>query len=569
MECTFPVNLFWTAQCDMNRHIHLQIAFYLAIGALVIVGMSSWLIYQQTYQKELLNARNGSIELLATVSDTAVVASYLGQEDMMNDVVNGLVKNVIVSQARMRTAEGTVVSAGDSSTEANDYTINYDLASPFTKGSIVGQITLVQNRELVEERANTAAVSNVMSLIIQIVVSVLFAMLLVYALLARPIVLMASSLHSIRPGSSERLLVPRHSANNEIGTLATDINQLLGETENTLTTERSLRQRLEYLEERYRSIFERASAAIFLVNENGLVTTSNPSFNKLAENSGHRDGVMDDISRLFVRADKVQKMLDVSLNKHEATSTDLQISRSDQDEFWVHLVFMGADESAERGEISIEGMMYDITQRKLEENRARKRAERDHLTGLYNRRGTQTRLEQAVFHMRESDDGSATMFLLDLDGFKAINDTHGHDAGDLLLVEVANRLRKVSRSTDTVARWGGDEFVIIIYKNIDKQTCFNIGEKMLLELSRPIDIGGGIMGTVGASIGVSVLQDGLSNSETLIKNADNAMYRVKKRGKNGVCLYEMETDSYDIHFPDKRCEQGSVEDDKIAVSDSC
>lgn len=535
----------------MNRHIHLQIAFYMLAGALVIAGVSSWLTYQSTYQKELDTARNAALELLATVSDTAVVASYLGQEDMMSDVVNGLVKNVIVSQAKMRTADGVVVKAGESSPETGDYTINYDLASPFTKGSIVGQIILVQNRQLVEQRANTAAVSNVMSLIIQIVVSAFFTMFLVYFLLARPIVKMAHSLHSIRPGSSERLEVPKHSAENEIGTLATDINQLLGETENTLTTERSLRQRLEYLEERYRNIFERANAAIFLINDEGLVTTGNPSFNRLAEDSGRHDGVMDDISQLFLNAEKVQHMMDVSLNKQEAISADLQVFRGDDQEFWVHLVFMAADTDGERGEVTVEGMMYDITQRRLQENLTRKKAERDHLTGLYNRRGAQAQLEEMLYQ-QDSVSSGVTIFLLDLDGFKAVNDTHGHDAGDLLLVEVSARLHKVSRASDTVARWGGDEFVVIMYESIDKSACFNIGDKMLQELGDPIEIGGSQQAYVGASIGVSSMKHGEFDSELLIKNADSAMYRVKKRGKNGVCFHSQDSDDFEMYFPDNR-----------------
>ncbi|PID55125.1 MAG: hypothetical protein CR978_00560 [Gammaproteobacteria bacterium] len=539
----------------MNRHIHLQIAFYLLVGALVIAAFSSWFTYQRTYQKELDTARNAGLELLATVSDTAVVASYLGQEDMMSDVVNGLVKNVIISQARMRTAEGVVVKAGESSSETGDYTINYDLASPFTKGSIVGQIVLVQNRQLVEQRANAAAVSNVMSLVVQSVVSAFFAMLLVYFLLAKPIVNMAYGLHSIRPGGPERLGVPPHGAENEIGTLAADINQLLAETENTLTTERSLRQRLEYLEERYRNIFERANAAIFLLNGDGLVTTGNPSFNRLAEDSNRQDSVMDDISQLFLNAEKVQHMMDVALNKKEAISADLQVFRADNQEFWVHLVFMAADTDGERGEVTVEGMMYDITQRRLQENLTRKKAERDHLTGLFNRRGAQTQLEEMLYH-QDGVGGGVTIFLLDLDGFKAVNDTYGHDAGDLLLVEVSARLRKVSRTSDTVARWGGDEFVIIMYETIDKSTCFNIGNKMLQELGRPIDIGYNQQAYVGASIGVNSMRQGEFDSELLIKNADNAMYRVKKRGKNGVCFYQQDCDDYSIYFPEGRAAHG-------------
>ena len=159
----------------------------------------------------------------------------------------------------------------------------------------------------------------------------------------------------------------------------------------------------------------------------------------------------------------------------------------------------------------------------------------DQLTKLPNRPLLRDRLRQALALASRSQHQVAVCYL-DLDGFKAINDTYGHDSGDAVLVEVAKRLTMTMRQHDTVARVGGDEFVLVINDLVSLSDCKHLLKRVLIELAQPIDIGHHLV-TVGASIGVSLSHEHGTNPGTLITLADKAMYQSKRSGKNQWSFY--------------------------------
>lgn len=167
---------------------------------------------------------------------------------------------------------------------------------------------------------------------------------------------------------------------------------------------------------------------------------------------------------------------------------------------------------------------------KLVEGRLRHMAYHDPLTGLPNREMFQDRLKQVLIQARESDQLVALLFL-DLDGFKLINDSQGHNVGDLLLQAVALRLTGCLRGSDTVSRLGGDEFVIILPGISDCQDAARVAEKILETLSYGFVIEGKTI-SVTTSIGISIYPFDAEEMDVLIKNADAAMYRAKGVGKN-------------------------------------
>ena len=165
----------------------------------------------------------------------------------------------------------------------------------------------------------------------------------------------------------------------------------------------------------------------------------------------------------------------------------------------------------------------------------------DSLTGLPNRHLFRERLEQAIVASKLSGEYGGLIFL-DLDNFKSLNDTKGHAQGDLLLVEVAQRLKDSVRATDTVARLGGDEFVVILDSlRSDSETAGElagiIAEKICLALSQPYHLKS-YTHHGGASIGVALFNHGEIGSEELLKHADNAMYQAKRAGRNTVRFYD-------------------------------
>lgn len=170
-------------------------------------------------------------------------------------------------------------------------------------------------------------------------------------------------------------------------------------------------------------------------------------------------------------------------------------------------------------------------EREKTEELIRHLANHDTLTTLPNRRLLDDRLNQALVQARRRKTKFAVM-LIDLNGFKVINDTFGHQAGDAVLQTVAKRLSGCVRESDTVARQGGDEFVIILNDIAQRANLIKVADKILHAIAESMRIGGQQL-FVGASIGISMYPDDAGEVESLLKLADGAMYRVKQAGKSG------------------------------------
>ncbi|MDV7339402.1 diguanylate cyclase [Terasakiella sp. A23] len=178
----------------------------------------------------------------------------------------------------------------------------------------------------------------------------------------------------------------------------------------------------------------------------------------------------------------------------------------------------------------------DITERKQSEERIRHLAHHDTLTGLPNRHLFTDRLNHAVKVANRYNKALVLMFV-DLDKFKPINDTLGHEAGDVVLQTVAKRFSKIVRESDTVARIGGDEFVILL-EELDSSEGGNlVAEKLLECLEKPIPAGGREC-SLGASIGIARFPEDAMDTDELLRCADEAMYAVKTSGRNGYKVYE-------------------------------
>ncbi|HYG87115.1 MAG TPA: EAL domain-containing protein [Azospirillum sp.] len=177
----------------------------------------------------------------------------------------------------------------------------------------------------------------------------------------------------------------------------------------------------------------------------------------------------------------------------------------------------------------------DITKRKKYEEEVRNLAYFDALTGLPNRRLLMDRLGQAIANAHRHGAPLAVMFL-DLDLFKRINDTLGHDAGDRVLVEMARRLTGCLREGDTVARIAGDEFVLVLSELEDPADAAKVAERAIAAIQAPIDLGDRCV-FVTTSIGVAVYPDDGLSADALLKCADVAMYQAKQGGRNGFQIY--------------------------------
>ncbi|WP_448613727.1 putative bifunctional diguanylate cyclase/phosphodiesterase [Modestobacter sp. URMC 112] len=214
--------------------------------------------------------------------------------------------------------------------------------------------------------------------------------------------------------------------------------------------------------------------------------------------------------------------------------------------------------SLERGRL--EETLRQVTDLK---EQLRHQALHDPLTDLPNRTLFIDRVQQAVAAAARTQAWPAVLYV-DLDGFKPVNDTYGHEAGDLLLRTVATRLRQSLRAGDTAARLGGDEFAVLLEGPVDDAGVAGVVDRLQERLGVPVDLGGARVTTVGASIGVAVCDATARDADELIRRADVAMYTAKRGGGNAVCLHGPHLETPESVTPAAELEQ-AVRDGELRV----
>ncbi|AZB44996.1 bifunctional diguanylate cyclase/phosphodiesterase [Bacillus sp. FJAT-42376] len=289
-------------------------------------------------------------------------------------------------------------------------------------------------------------------------------------------------------------------------------------------------------ERKFRSVFESANDAIILADAKGLILSWNEGAERMF---GYREADVTGRNLQVIIPDEYKEAHQKGMNRYLSTgeervvgkTVELEGLKKDGSRFPIELSLASWKED---NKVYFSSIIRDITERKKNEKRINQMVYRDPLTDLPNRLLLNDRLSAAIIQADAAQQQIGIMFM-DLDRFKNINDTLGHDAGDRLLKEVAKRLKSALDSSDTVSRQGGDEFIILLPNT--GTTELTKKAKMIIDLfSRSITIKD-IELFVTPSIGIAVYPADGRDIETLIKNADTAMYRVKEDGKNNFQFY--------------------------------
>lgn len=308
------------------------------------------------------------------------------------------------------------------------------------------------------------------------------------------------------------------------------INQ---DIEDRKETEKALRE----AEEKYRTLFQDAVIGMFQATPDGRLLNINRAFARMHGYDTPAQLFVDTSQgacQRFIAAEHLQEWAEILERNGTIQGAEVVIRCRDGSRRWV-LVSIRAARNA-NGEIVLhEGTVEDVTDRKLAQQRVDFLAYYDALTGLPNRTLLRDRLNKALVTARRKRASIALLFL-DLDRFKIINDSLGHSFGDLLLQQVAERLRHAIREEDTVARVGGDEFLIALFDVIDAAEVETIARRVVESLSGEYAIQGRKL-SISCSLGIAMFPDHGMDVETLIKNADAAMYCAKDKGCNTLCFF--------------------------------
>jgi diguanylate cyclase (GGDEF)-like protein/PAS domain S-box-containing protein len=305
-----------------------------------------------------------------------------------------------------------------------------------------------------------------------------------------------------------------------------------------VTERRRAEEALRASERRFRAMFHGSAFPIGIVGLDGCYVETNGALAELLGCSpreiagAHLSAFLEEVGVDHVIAE-FEQLAAGDIDRYEA---DRRYVTRRGERIWCHVAVSLVRDESGRPDFAIT-MIEDVTARKAAEDELSRRAMHDALTGLPNRQLLADRLGVALSRLERGGAGITVMFC-DLDGFKRVNDDLGHDAGDRVLVEVAGRFRACLRSSDTLARYGGDEFVVLCEGAPGQTDAVAMAGRLVASLEPPIALPDGVTVRVGVSIGMTSATDGSRTGDRLIRDADTTMYRAKQLGGGAVAVFD-------------------------------
>lgn len=521
----------------MKLSLHLRLSLAITLFSLLAVAVVSLVFYQMTYQREQERSSQAISELAATVYHSATIAAYSNNAVIAEDILKGLMNNQLVAKAELQTDTMSQYMGGSISQSITP--MIRDLYSPFDEKEKLGELRITPSKHIIDEQARVVATEVVVQIILILFISTAFITFIIWFVIGRPITVLAHVLAKVDPANnSNRLNTPAIVKNTELDLFAMTVNDLLDRVQEQIVEERRLRNRVELIAKNFQMIFDLSSNALIVTDPDLNLLTYNPAFQELVyAATGNRLPPHDAswINLMVKNPDELIANINTLLDEHSDASIDVKLlSHGNTHRRWVSLSIREAMNTFDEKIFII--FINDITRQYDALNESEQAANTDHLTHLKNRRVAERHISQMIDNAYVSQKSMA-LLVIDLDGFKAINDTMGHEAGDQVLIAVANRLSSATRKSDIVARWGGDEFVIAL-SSVGPTEAIQLSQKLLNEINQPILLSDQQTATVSASIGIVLCPQSAISFTAAFECADIAMYEMKQSGKSGIKLYE-------------------------------
>jgi|GEM_PF-861563 len=523
--------------------------------ALLMGGASSMWVSRVVEDRAYQQASLKLDELLDTVESTATVAAFVGDEQLANEVAQGLLRNSEVLRVTIhgqdRTKARTLARAErvqqkigvtEGNPRGTDGTaprkiilpsVKRQLYSPFTPHEAVGEIWLDADQDVID--AHMAGAARFISLLLagQLALVIAAAAAAMLFLVVRPIKAISDRLHQLNASGGERLAVPESHERTELGRLVGDINNLTARLVATIGIESDLLRQKVIDQRKYQDLFENAASGIFVADHDGRLESFNLAFATLTWLSRRRETAGRRLTEPGWREPgQLQALLRNSLDAADngTLEDDFLLVGRRNDERWLHVAVTPL------GNGSVQGIVTDVTQRRSEEISARRLAVTDALTGFANRAGLQNALSDISL-----DTPSFALVMVDLDGFRRVNDAMGFPVGDQLLLRVAERIHKMLEPGDRVARIGGDEFVLLLAGEQARTTVGARVGQLLQLIGQPYDVevaGNQEHIDISASAGIAFFPADGADLQGLLRSSELALNNAQAAGGRNLCYFD-------------------------------
>ncbi len=397
-------------------------------------------------------------------------------------------------------------------------------------GSAVGALYLRASLDETYSRLQHKLLIMVPVVVIAAAIAVLIGALLSRHI-SRPLKMLGKAAALVAEHDNYAIRADKYS-DDEVGHVVDSFNHMLSVIEHE-------NERLRESEEKFRLISESSKVGIFQLDRHGNLVYANEEMTTISGLSGTT--LLENGWLHIVHPDdkrRIAEQFQLLVQKNSShINLDCCLMLADGALKWV-TGDIAPMSDADGQQIGFLGTLSDISELKEAYDQLEQMAFYDTLTGLANRRLFRNRLEHMLSNIPRSGNGVA-LILIDLDHFKHVNDSMGHDSGDSLLTVISERLKHCVRFTDTVARLGGDEFAVILPNVPDTLTVSAIAEKIMMAIGKPVLLSDQEM-TVSASMGISMAPEDCNTAEVLIKNADLALYKAKDEGRNNFKFFTTE-----------------------------
>ena len=522
------------------RHSIIYLAAIAVIGSGILVGMmfigvTGYTTRERAEEQSVMRLR----ELLDTVESTVSIACFVEDQNLAKEVARGLLKNSDVLGVRIRSNKTELIRSYRDKVSADNLERALrgrqisKIHSPFNEREIVGEIVIDPDPETFDRFVGEEVRFVGFLLWLQQATLVVAIVAVILRLIVRPIKGMSDRLHRMDATTGGRLAIPKGHAGSEVGRLAEDVNAMADQLVASLDDEREMRLLHTIEEKKYHAIFDNAETGIFIADINGCVSSGNPALVRLLqipEGTSVAEVRLTDLA--WCVPGHLRQLIADCINGDATSSADLEFNPEGKGGVcWLNVALTSI------GGGLVQGIVTDVTKHKLAESAARQQAVTDQLTGVANRSGLEQQLQAAIRDNGATRGGSFALMLVDLDGFKRINEALGLPVGDLILKAAARRIQTCIKSSDTVARVGGDEFAVILPRIADEKTAAGVGERVVRILARKYDEHANPI-QLGASIGIVLFPSDGVEIPVLLRNAQLALDRAKLGGGNRYTFFD-------------------------------
>ncbi len=533
-------------QISINLNLRGKLLFVVTIG--LLIGFSffgAFRIYEakQSITAEMERSSKERVTLLAESLANLIVAYDYGN---IESLAERIVELQDVQSIRILNRSGKVMAARFN-TDFNTQKKGLVFSAPVLFfGDTIGAVEI----ELSLDRLNATLRSTYRNVVLAALIAAILLGALIYAavsiLIVRPLTRLSLAADQLALGDFSTQLPP--AASDELGKLVhafssmrekrgraeKELNDLNASLENIVMARvAELRDSEAYVH----AVLENVNEGIIVIEETGLIDSINPAAEQIFGYTSEE--IIHQNFSLLISADELE--MSGKFNKFSETNEDASFFGKTREVIGMRKDFSAFPLELKTSQIHIQNRLLfittarDISERKEAEQRITYMASHDALTKLPNRSLLQDRIQQTLAHNHRRNLMAAVLFI-DLDKFKIINDTLGHDFGDEVLKETASRLIREVRSEDTVARQGGDEFIILLSDITHPDDAALIAQKLIESLTQPFHIKGKEL-HIGASIGIAIFPDDGDDMEILLKNSDIAMYHAKESGRGNYQFF--------------------------------